>query len=110
MIPGRRLGCPSFQVVVVSSGNACAAPLAGPASYPASAHNLQSYCKQDRGWQVNKLLGVQRPLASVAGGRSPENLQTRRGFRAEGGEGGCILFPMARTARGTLVMGRLERQ
>ena len=42
VIPGRRLGCPSFQVVVVSSGNACATPLAGPASYPTSVHNPQS--------------------------------------------------------------------
>ena len=40
VIPGRRLGCPSFQVVVVSSGNACATPLAGPASYPTSVYNL----------------------------------------------------------------------
>ena len=43
-------------------------------------------------------------LACVAGGRSPENLQLEEDFVPRGREGGFILFPMARTARGTFVM------
>ena len=58
------------------------------------------------GWKLNKLLGVQRLLASECGRRtkSGESANAKR-ISCRGRRGCCILFPMARTARGDLGHG-----